>query len=152
MEKSKVRYIDDEKTKQLKNFLEKRFVMNLESVPFETYEEQHNILIGILMGMLKARDKVHLVYIISKTPVNIGYEDGEYIGLVRAFLFMKGYNIGLHFEYDRDLMKAVSDYRYKFDMGRSVYNDIFLTHDEFLKIMDKKSIPFLSNGYKMINT
>ena len=142
MEKSKVRYIDDEKTKLLKNFLEKRFVMNLTSVPFETYEEQHNILVGILMGKLKARDKVHLVYIISRTPINIGYEDGEYIGLIRAFLFIKGYDIGLHFENDRDLMRAVSDYKHKFDIRRAIYNDIFITHDELLKIMDRKSIPF----------
>ena len=142
MQNGKINYMDEVRTKQMKNFIEKRLECNMDDVPFDTYQQQHDCLIHILKNNLQVRTDTELVTKIITKPFNIGYDDSIYIALVRSFLFIKGYPIGLHFTIDKDLYRAIGDFKYKYGIKTPVYKNVFLSFEVFVKLINKKYTPF----------
>lgn len=137
-----ISFMDDVRTKQMKNFLEKRLECNMDDVPFDTYKQQCDCLIHILKNNLRVRTDIELINKIVQTPFNIGYEDSIYIGLVRSFLFIKGYPIGLHFTIDKDLYRAVNDFKYKYGIKTPIFKNVFMSFEVLVKLIDKRYTPF----------
>lgn len=106
---------------------------------FDTYEEQYDICITILERYLKVKSIPQLQTAIIDKQVSLSFFRDDLWGIVRLFMFIKGYNIGLHCEFDKDVFRALQDFRKIHSIYvRPLNSDIAVSPVELLAIIDKE--------------
>lgn len=106
---------------------------------FDTYEDQYDICITILERYLKVKSIPQLQTAIIDKQVSLSFFRDDLWGIVRLFMFIKGYNIGLHCEFDKDVFSALQDFRKIHSIYvRPLNSDIAVSSVELLAIIDEK--------------
>lgn len=106
---------------------------------FDTYEDQYDICITLLKRHLKVKSIPQLQTTIIDKQVSLSFFRDDLWGIVRLFMFIKGYNIGLHCEFDKDVFRALQDFRKIHSIYvRPLNSDIAVSPVELLAIIDKE--------------
>lgn len=106
---------------------------------FDSYEDQHDICITLMERYLKVKSIPQLQTTIIDKQLSLSFFRDDLWGIVRLFMFIKGYNIGLHCEFDKDVFKALQDFRKIHSIYvRPLNNDIAVSPAELLAIIDEK--------------
>ena len=103
---------------------------------FNTYEEQHDICMEILKRYLNAKSDLHLQKTILDKQISLSFFRDTLWGIVRLFMFIKGYSIGLHDQFDKDVFRALQDFRRVNSIVRPLNSDIAVSAEELLAIID----------------
>jgi hypothetical protein len=106
---------------------------------FDSYEDQHDICVKLMERYFKAKSTPQLQKIIIDKQASLSFFRDDLWGIVRLFMFIKGYNIGLHCEFDKDVFKALQDFRKIHSIYvRPLNSDIAVSSEELLAIIDVK--------------
>lgn len=106
---------------------------------FDSYEDQHDICVKLMERYFKAKSTPQLQKIIIDKQASLSFFRDDLWGIVRLFMFVKGYNIGLHCEFDKDVFKALQDFRKIHSIYvRPLNSDIAVSSEELLAIIDVK--------------
>lgn len=106
---------------------------------FDSYEDQHDICIKLMERYFKAKSTPQLQKIIIDKQASLSFFRDDLWGIVRLFMFIKGYNIGLHCEFDKDVFKALQDFRKIHSIYvRPLNSNIAVSSEELLAIIDEK--------------
>lgn len=104
---------------------------------FDTYEDQHDICVKLMERYFKAKSFPQLQSIIINKQASLSFFRDDLWGIVRLFMFIKGYNIGLHCEFDKDVFKALQDFRKIHSIYvRPLNSNIAVSALELLAIID----------------
>lgn len=129
-------FIDDTKLQILIKFLVKR----IDCIPINslyTYDSQYNICIKAFAKYLNTTPDKLSEYI-TQNNINISYDRDDMWIYIRLLLFVKGYSVGLHNEFDKDIFKAIKEFKKKHEIYiRPINNNIALSSQEILYIIDK---------------
>lgn len=104
---------------------------------FNTYEEQHDICMEILKRYLNVKSVPQLEKTILDKQISLSFFRDTLWGIVRLFMFIKGYSIGLHDQFDKDVFRALQDFRRIHSIYvRPLNSDIAVSAEELLAIID----------------
>lgn len=116
---------------------------------FDTYEDQHDICIKLMKRYFNVKSFSQLQTTIVNDQASLSYSSDDLWGIVRLLMFVKGYNIGLHCDFDKDAFKALQNFRKIHSIYVNQLNsDIAVSTVELLSIIDvnKTSVKNLDNS------
>lgn len=107
---------------------------------FDSYNDQHDICLSIMMKYFKVDSVYALQKIITEKQIHLSFCRDDLWGIVRLFMFIKGYRIGLHCEFDKDVFRALSNFRKTNNIYvRPLNSDVAVSYEELLAIIDKNN-------------